>query len=200
MRLKEFEELTGIYPSAELYAEIEKVYLEKEMDKDTFCKRYCENTNGIAEVIRCRADERMAKQQKQQLAEKQELVKKVESLKKTIEQLDERLWREEEWEPYQMSDMASKAYEELRKSSGAKVLGKEEATRWISREFGFEYDKIRVLTEIPLYERNRHHVVVSHGMEKRVPVYQATDWNYCRFDVQGWKYEVVDGELYLYAG
>ena len=51
MMIQEFEERTGFHPSMELYTEIEKAYIESNLDKDAFCKDYKQNKNGIAEAI-----------------------------------------------------------------------------------------------------------------------------------------------------
>jgi len=32
----------------------------------------------------------------------------------------------------------------------------------------------------------------------REPLYCASDWNYARFDVNGWQYEMINGGLHQY--
>jgi phytoene dehydrogenase-like protein len=56
MMIQEFEKLTGIYPTADLYAVIEAAYMEFDGDKTAFCKAYKSNKNGIAEKIQREAN------------------------------------------------------------------------------------------------------------------------------------------------
>ena len=56
MMKKEFEALTGIFPSDELYKAIEAAYYDFTGDKTAFCKAYKANKNGIAERIQREAD------------------------------------------------------------------------------------------------------------------------------------------------
>ena len=51
------------------------------------------------------------------------------------------------------------------------VLCVDEAMALIAREYGFEYNSIRI---------------------RDICWYAATDWNYFRFSVAGWEYEVRD--------
>ena len=52
MLKKEFEKLTGIYPSNALYRCIEEKYMDMPMvRKDSFCNHYKNNIDGIAERI-----------------------------------------------------------------------------------------------------------------------------------------------------
>ena len=51
MMIEEFEKRTGIFVTSRLYKEIERRYMELDIDKDTFCKNYKANKNGLAESI-----------------------------------------------------------------------------------------------------------------------------------------------------
>ena len=51
MMMQEFETLTGFYPTADLYEEIEKAYYDFDGDKQAFCKAYKANKNGMADAI-----------------------------------------------------------------------------------------------------------------------------------------------------
>ena len=55
MMRSEFEQLTGIYPTVELYQEIEKLYNDFDGDKQAFCKAFKKNKNGLAEIAQERA-------------------------------------------------------------------------------------------------------------------------------------------------
>lgn len=60
MMKKEFEALTGIFPSDELYKTIEAAYYDFAGDKTAFCKAYKANKGGIAERIQREADKASA--------------------------------------------------------------------------------------------------------------------------------------------
>ena len=55
--LTEFEELTGFYPSADMYDAIELEYFEFPGDKYAFCEAYKANKDGLAEKIQQKASE-----------------------------------------------------------------------------------------------------------------------------------------------
>lgn len=55
--LEEFEELTGFYPSADMYDAIELEYADFPGDKYAFCEAYKANKDGLAERIQQRASE-----------------------------------------------------------------------------------------------------------------------------------------------
>ena len=57
MMMTEFEELTGFYPSADMYDAIELEYFEFPGDKYAFCEAYKTNKDGLAERIQQRASE-----------------------------------------------------------------------------------------------------------------------------------------------
>lgn len=54
MLISEFQNLTGIYPSENLYSVIEKFYNEFKEDKHEFCEKYKEQEDGTFECTRCR--------------------------------------------------------------------------------------------------------------------------------------------------
>ena len=87
MLKKEFEELTGIYPSDALYRCIEAKYMEMPMvRKENFCNYYKNNTDGIAELIQMLADEdEIARDEKHE--EQKTLLKKEIDLKSLTESL-----------------------------------------------------------------------------------------------------------------
>lgn len=57
MMLEEFEELTGFYPSADMYDAIELEYADFPGDKYAFCEAYKANKDGLAEKIQQKASE-----------------------------------------------------------------------------------------------------------------------------------------------
>lgn len=129
-------------------------------------------------------------------AKAKELTIEVEKLTKQNELLTEKLEREEEWKPYNDALNVSEAdYQKLAASSGTKVLSDEEAASLIHREFGFDFKYIEIIHTVNVYEINRHNALRKVGELKREALYNATDWNYIRFDVCGWSYEMQDGNL-----
>lgn len=50
MTQQEFAERTGYTPTAEVYASIEKVYMNTDLDKDTFCKAWKGNRTLLVEI------------------------------------------------------------------------------------------------------------------------------------------------------
>jgi len=53
--------------------------------------------------------------------------------------------------------------------------------------------------EVDTYEANIFHRMRKKDTFHRAPVYDATDWNYVRFDCSGRMYEMVNGELRDYC-
>lgn len=98
MLLQEFSDRTGFYPSADLYQVIEQHYLEPELDKDEFCKRYRENNAGLAEKIQIETDITTRKKTERIECER---AKTREQLKRTERRLEQKL----EWKPYSDPDM-----------------------------------------------------------------------------------------------
>lgn len=207
----EFEKLTGFYPTESHYSAIEVAYMEFDGDKLEFCRKYKENEDGIAEKIQVEANLAAAADAK----DKENLIDakdhKIKELEGQIKKLNAQLRKMEGWEPYRVSEMSTYDYKLLRSSvdlqeSRASLNGDPErfgdspdVYAWINDEFGFEQDKIQIVKEIPVYERNADGRIRKTGShEERLPSYYSTDWNYVRFDAGPYQYEVVDGELYMY--
>ncbi len=201
MMIQEFEERTGFHPSMELYTEIEKAYMETGLDKDTFCRDYKQNKNGIAEAIARRAT--LCAISASSKAEK-ESAEKITELEKQVRRLCEQLEREQEWKPYEMSQNVNQAdYEKL--ADGAETgrcshyMTDEEAKDWICSEFDFDRSKITIIHEVPEWEINRHRQLRKTGkMLDRRPVYCATDYHYIRFNTSRWYYECWGSQLRPY--
>lgn len=194
MMMKEFEELTGIYPSAELYSMIEQAYAKYDGDKSAFCKAYKTNADGIAEQVARAADMKAYKAQEYLTENEKAHGEKIDALRKEIARLTEQLNKELEWRPYgNSSNMTDEDYEGLTRIG--EKMSDYEAREFIAKELGFEFEKIAILSEIPAYEMNRHKAVRQCGTSKRPPFYCSTDFNYIRFDVAGYQYEFVNGDL-----
>lgn len=201
MMIQEFEERTGFHPSMELYDEIEKAYMESDLDKDTFCKDYKQNKNGIAEAIARRATISAISESSKA---KKEAAGKISELEKQVQRLTEQLERELEWKPYEMRGNVSQAdYAKL--AQGAEsgkfshYMTDEEAKDWICNEFDFDRSKITIIHEVDEWEINRHSQLRKTGKKiDRRPVYCATDYHYIRFNTSRWYYEVWNDQLRPY--
>ncbi len=191
MMMSEFVERTGFEPTAAEYEKIEEAYYRFDGDKDEFCKIWKKN-GGIEQTCRDRA-QLIAKLQSQIGELEKNLMKKVSDLTQQLE-------REQEWRPYtDERNFPQKEYDHL--ASSGRVMTDEEAIRWIADEFGFREDKIEIVHEIPEYQINRHSCLRRTGKTiDRRPLYDATDWNYVRFDVGNWMYECVNDELHHFCG
>lgn len=125
-------------------------------------------------------------------AEKKASEKEINSLK---EQLDKEL----EWKPCEGgTTMEQGRYEELATAGGTRVLTEQEAKDLIYNEFGFAPEKIRIINTVHTYEANKYHLMRKSNEYIRKPVYNASDWNYIRFDCAGWQYEMVNCSLQSY--
>lgn len=104
--------------------------------------------------------------------------------------------REQEWKPYEDDRNVSESeYQALAKTGDTKVLSDAAAAELIHQEFGFDINKIEIVRTVNTYEINRHRQLRKVGELKREALYNATDWNYIRFNVCGWFYEMKNGEL-----
>ena len=67
----------------------------------------------------------------------------------------------------------------------------------------FNPERIEIITTAHTYEVNKYRRLRKAGIYTRQPLYNATDWNYVRFNVRGvgctWMYEMVNGELETYS-
>lgn len=197
MMMSEFIERTGFEPMAEEYSWIESKYYEFSGDKDAFCKDFVKN-GGIDKLIRQRADTITAV--KQQLKEMECSLEDIQKAhKKDIEELRAALDAELEWRPSGCgTEMEQEKYEELSFSAGTRILTEQDAKDLIYKEFGFAPEKIQIINTVHTYEVNKHYQIRPAEKYDRKPVYNASDWNYIRFNCAGLKYEMVNGALSHY--
>lgn len=192
MLIEEFESRTGFYPTLDLYDAIENAYMDSNLDKDTFCKAYRENDNGIAEKIQRNLN--ITNFKNNRINDDEITLRDIE-----IEHLKKELEREQEWKPYEMEQNIKQTdYEELVSSvpNAANYMTDEEAKDWVCSEFDFDRDKITIIHEIDEYEINRHRQLRKTGRKiDRRPVYCATDYHYIRFNTSHWYYEVWNDTL-----
>lgn len=110
------------------------------------------------------------------------------------------LAQEQGWAPVTISNMSADDYNELKSATHSAAMLPQQASDWISQCFGFNVHRIKILTEIPAYEKDRHGCLRKCGTEDREPFYYSTDWNYIAFTAAGLSYEIVNGDLYFYDG
>lgn len=192
MTREEFEQRTGYFPTLEMYKIIEYHYMESQNDKDVFCKAYQSNEFGLAEKIRYEAD-------MQAMRERKKMECTIEVYEKKIQKLEADLECEQEWRPYEDRDNVSQYdYLNLSREGGTKRLTDEEAKEILYHWYGFAKDKVTILYSVPKQEKNRHNCVRDIGEIERLPLYNATDWNYIRFDCGCMSYELYNDNLRLF--
>lgn len=189
MMKEEFEKLTGIFPSEALYEHIEAAYYEFNGEKQAFCEAYKTNAGGLAQKIQYEADMGAFKAQ-------QEHREKITSRDAQIDKLEKELERELEWKPYEDKDNTSQAdYDKLATAGGTEKMSDERAKELLYDWYGFAKEKIKILHSVPVYEVNRHGRLRKIGELERSPLYNATDWNYIRFDCGCMSYELYNDSL-----
>lgn len=197
MMMYEFTERTGFQPTADEYEQIEQAYYDFDGDKNAFCKAFVDN-GGEMKIYKARAEE-IERLRSQMLEIEKEHKKEVADRDRRIEELTAELDRELEWKPSTGTgtNMEQSRYEKL--ASSGRVMTDEEAKAFIADECGFAPEKIRILHEASTYKVNKHLRLRVAATFDRAPVYDATDWNYVRFDCASFMYELVNGELQFYC-
>jgi hypothetical protein len=200
MLRSEFEILTGIYPSENLYSVIERFYSESKEDKHEFCENYKLNADGLAERIQEEANELEADRERQVSIEVRELKADFDKMRRERNRLKDKLDRELDWKPAEHTgtNMKQADYQKLAESCTAEILSDEEAVKHISELFGFMPDRIQILREVQTVEVNKYGRLRVKDTYQREPLYDATDWNYIRFDCAGNQWEIVNDELLPY--
>lgn len=196
MMMSEFINRTGFEPTASEYEKIEEAYYNFAGDKDAFCKAFIKGGED-KKLCRERADE-IARLKSQMLELEKQFKEDADKRERRIEQLTAELDCELEWKPANAgTNMTQRDYEHLSRSGHTMTV--EEAVAFIADECGFVPEKIRILHEVSSYEVNKHHRLRISNTYERTPVYEATDWNYVRFDCAGFMYELINGELQFYC-
>lgn len=200
MLRSEFETLTRIYPSETLYSVIEEFYNDSKLDKHEFCEKYKFNADGLAERIQEEANELEAEKAQQAYFEVRELKADLDKMRMDRNRLKDQLDRELDWHPAEHTgtNMKQKEYQKLLECCTTEVLSDEEAVKRISELFGFMPDRIQILHEVQTFEVNKYNRQRVKDTYQREPLYDATDWNYIRFDCAGNQWELINGELLAY--
>ena len=200
MLISEFQRRTGIFPSMNLYSVIEKFYGESEEDKDAFCRAYLMNADCLAERIQTEANKLEMNRENQAAAEIWKLETELNAAKKRADKLQQALDKELDWKPAEHTgtNMCPEDYERLAESGSVIIVSDEEAKEHLSVLFGFMPDEIQIIREVQTFEVNKYHQCRVKETFRREPLYDATDWNYIRFDCAGMQWELVNGELLPY--
>lgn len=202
MQREEFEKLTGIYPSYDLYHAIENEYMaiqsSQPQDKEAFCKAYKENAGGLARKIQNAANVAMLAETARNANERRRLSEEIKRQEKKIQDTKKLLEREQEWKPAaKNSKVDDDEYEEMSSDANTEHMDDNAAAKWVERETGFPAGIVKIEHEIDVQEVNRHCVLRTVGTVKRDTLHKSSDWNYCRFTVKDYTYEIINGDLYL---
>ncbi len=207
MMMSEFIERTGLQPTAEEYAKIEEAYYDFNGDKNEFCLEFVAK-GGEKKICEARAAE--IERLKGKIVELEKMFKAdAEKQEKRIADLQAQLDKELEWKPSERTgtNMSQERYEELLESctghnGDPHVMSEGEARQLVAEEFGFDPERIEIVTTVHTYEVNKYHQLRKAAAYTRQPLYDATDYNYVRFNVRCagavWTYEMVNGELETY--
>ena len=208
MMMSEFIERTGFQPLPFEYEKIETAYYDFDGDKDAFCRAFVQ-ADGEKKVYQARAaeiDRLNGKILEMDRASKRD----GEVYEKRIADLQAQLDKELEWKPSEGTgtSMTQADYEDLLANctgdhGDPHVMSEGEARMLVAEEFGFNPERVEIITTVHTYEVNKHRLLRKAAAYTRQPLYNATDWNYVRFNVRGagctWMYEMVNGELETYS-
>lgn len=194
MMKEEFEKLTGIKVSWDEYKAIEQAYMDFDGDKYDFCKAYKGDRYSLRTNIN-------------KLAQKDDVIKglkdQIARLEAQLKDTEAKLEVAEEWEDHEDEhNVKQRQYEELSDGGNTRELDDAEAIELISREWGFAPQMIRIVRTVAKEQINRFHRIRRVGEYERKPLYNASDWNYIRFDVEAphgaTSYEMHNGELQFF--
>lgn len=196
MLINEFIERTGFTPTHDEYAKIEEQYLSSDMQKDDFCMSWLEN-DGINRLSleRIRVIEQLNRNierlDKKHAEERKEYNDR-------ITELNQKLEKEMSWvDVFDIGTLYNqKRYLEL--CEIGRKLSDEKAKAYLYNEFGFAKEKILLIKETEVFEKNKYRQLRVKERFTREPVYCSTDYNYIRFNSGNWQFEVCDGELNIY--
>ena len=124
-------------------------------------------------------------------------LKRIEKEKKRLEERfdDELCWKDHELD----GNVKQEDYRHLFMDSSTRFLTDDEAKELLYSWFGFAKEKIKIRREVSTYQINRHGELRKTGSVDRKPAYNATDWNYIRFDCGCGAYEMYNDEISLFT-
>ncbi len=122
----------------------------------------------------------------------------LDKAKRENDSLRQLLDTELEWKDYEIEgNVRQDDYEYLVKQSDTRFLTDEEAKDILYDWYGFAKEKLVIQKAVPVYQINRHRRLRKTGEAERCPVYNATDWNYIRFDCGPVSYGLYNDSLKL---
>ena len=107
------------------------------------------------------------------------------------------IWIEPEIISGMGTEMSQFDYEKLCGSDTRWEMTEEEAKIFVNDEFGFEASRIEIIPEVEVFIKDGNHCKVYQKFT-RTPQNCASDYNYVRFNVCGYYYEIVNGHLHKY--
>ena len=94
------------------------------------------------------------------------------------------------------SNIPQVRYATLRDDPDTEELSDEQVVEYAASHYGFDPAKVKPLRKLPLHMWLSDSTYKdSGGTIRRLPLYNASDWNYMCFEVCGRVWEVVDGDL-----
>lgn len=196
MTRQEFEKRTNIFLPLDMYCIIELFYTNSDMDKDSFCRAYQKNTDGLATKIQHEFYEEKFKKEKERKQEIVALRNQLTEFSKENAHLRKKIESLQCWTLYENPQFFSDDdYKELYECSFTEKLSEEKAIEVIAHTFGFSPEKIHILTAANIYEINRNKELRIVGKKERIPLYASSDWNYIYFKCSGMQYELQNGLL-----
>lgn len=199
MMYSEFTALTGHHPCWAQWEEINRVYNASQLDKHEWCKAYCEDREGMASKIAHLTDHTLDERFNKQEAELRTAQTLIAQLTQKLNIAQEQLDRELQWHP--AKDIGTNLSEEeyaILARDGTE-LNDLDAIRRVYEECGFDMARIHIVEKVCSYEANKHRKCRVSGEYSRRPFWGSTDWNYIRFDVGNFQWELVNGELMPYC-
>lgn len=199
MMKSEFIKLTGFEPTDEEYRAIENDYYRFDGDKQAFCRKFvCDGKLAAYANARRRY---FAKTFRDLKGKVDSQTAEIEKLKNQVLKLQRNLDKELEWKPCGSAgtNMSEKDYQSLLTCGGTEVLSAADTLDLLHNEFGFAPDKVTLITMVHTYEVNKYRQLRKKEEYLRSSLYNASDWNYVRFDCAGLRWEMINGGLHPYC-
>ena len=198
MTIREFEVLTGFHPSTAHYEVIEQDYNSSQLDKYEYCEAYKADKDGIAERLARLADKCAWERDNKHADELKASFTEIKLLHDRLAEAKAQIDRELDWQPAKDigTNMSEEEYAILARDGTE--LNDLDALRRVYEECGFDMARIHIVEKVCCYEANKHHECRVSREYSRRPFWGSTDWNYIRFDVGNFQWELVNGELMPY--
>lgn len=110
---------------------------------------------------------------------------------------DSRKYEERELVMNMGTNVSDVDYQKLAHMCDTNHMTDEEASLFIGQELGFDPLRVKIIHDVEDYYKEGPYFKAWH-IYHRDPQYNATDWNYFRFDVCGYSYEYTNGILRFY--